>query len=80
MLKPITMPQSGFADTTLRLVAWLAEPGTAVRRGDPIAEIETEKATVELEALDEGTFTGGAVELGAELPAGAVIGWLAADA
>ena len=73
---PVTMPHSGFADGTLRLVGWLVEPGQHIRRGDPIAEVETEKATVEIEALDEGTFSGGVVEPGTEVPAGTVIGWL----
>ncbi|MGB2001321.1 MAG: pyruvate dehydrogenase complex E1 component subunit beta [Candidatus Puniceispirillaceae bacterium] len=38
------------------LAKWLVEEGTAVRSGDVIAEIETDKATMEVEALDDGTI------------------------
>ncbi len=36
------------------LARWLVEEGAAVRSGDVIAEIETDKATMEVEAVDEG--------------------------
>src|ERR1700734_717908 len=36
------------------LAKWLVKPGDAVRSGDVIAEIETDKATMEVEAVDEG--------------------------
>ena len=36
------------------LARWLVEEGGAVRSGDVIAEIETDKATMEVEAVDEG--------------------------
>ena len=38
------------------LAKWLVAEGTAVRSGDVIAEIETDKATMEVEALDDGTI------------------------
>jgi len=38
------------------LAKWLVEEGAAVRSGDVIAEIETDKATMEVEALDDGTI------------------------
>ena len=66
---PITMPQSGFSDGGLRLVAWLVAPGDRVERGQVIAKMETEKATVEMEALDAGTVTELVAEVGAELAA-----------
>ena len=37
-----------------RLVKWLVKEGDAVSSGDPIAEIETDKATMEMEAADDG--------------------------
>ena len=36
------------------LAKWLVKPGDAVKSGDIIAEIETDKATMEFEAIDEG--------------------------
>ena len=38
------------------LAKWLVGEGDAVRSGDVIAEIETDKATMEVEALDDGTI------------------------
>src|SRR5215831_335811 len=38
------------------LAKWLKKPGDAVKAGDILAEIETDKATMEMEAADEGTF------------------------
>ena len=38
------------------LAKWLVDEGAEVRSGDVIAEIETDKATMEVEALDDGTI------------------------
>src|SRR5438034_8939745 len=38
------------------LAKWLKQEGDAVKSGDVIAEIETDKATMEVEAVDEGTL------------------------
>ena len=39
------------------LTKWLVEVGDKIRAGDILAEIETDKATMEIEAVDEGTVT-----------------------
>jgi pyruvate dehydrogenase E2 component (dihydrolipoamide acetyltransferase) len=39
-----------------RLISWLKAPGDAVRKGEPLAEVEGDKTTVELEALTEGVL------------------------
>ena len=39
-----------------KLSKWLKKEGDAVKPGDVIAEIETDKATMEVEAIDEGTL------------------------
>ncbi|MFN9927926.1 MAG: biotin/lipoyl-containing protein, partial [Phenylobacterium sp.] len=39
------------------LAKWFVKAGDAVKSGDVIAEIETDKATMEVEAVDEGTLT-----------------------
>jgi pyruvate dehydrogenase E2 component (dihydrolipoamide acetyltransferase) len=73
---PIEMPQLGFDMESGRIGSWIKSVGDRVSRGDPIAEIETEKATVEMEALDSGTLVEIVAAPGAELPVGQVIGWL----
>ena len=48
------------------LAKWLVVQGDVVRAGDVIAEIETDKATMEVEAIDDGTFGQILVEAGSE--------------
>ena len=48
------------------LQKWLVKVGDKVKAGDLIAEIETDKATMEVEAVDEGTITNILVKEGAE--------------
>jgi pyruvate dehydrogenase E2 component (dihydrolipoamide acetyltransferase) len=61
------------------VVHWLKQPGDPIARGEAIAEIETDKATVDLESFEEGYFLGGIVELGQTVPVGTVIGYLGAQ-
>src|SRR6476620_10081651 len=49
-----------------KLAKWLKKEGDAVKPGDVLAEIETDKATMEVEAIDEGTVTRILVPEGAE--------------
>ena len=50
----IVMPQMGYDMKEGTLVRWLVKEGSSLKRGDPIAEIETDKAVVEIESY----FTG----------------------
>jgi pyruvate dehydrogenase E2 component (dihydrolipoamide acetyltransferase) len=52
----IRMPQIASDMTEADLLTWLVAPGDAVAAGDVIAEIETDKSTVELEAPESGTL------------------------
>src|SRR6478609_893349 len=56
MTTPILMPALSPTMETGTLVKWHVKEGDAVRSGDVIAEIETDKATMEVEAVDEGTM------------------------
>ena len=49
------------------LARWLVKVGDEVHAGDVMAEIETDKATMEFEAVDEGTITDIAVPLGVKI-------------
>lgn len=53
---PITMPALSPTMTEGNLAKWLKAEGDAVSAGDIIAEIETDKATMEVEAVDEGVL------------------------
>ena len=62
------------------LSRWLVKVGDTVKSGDIMAEIETDKATMEFEAVDEGTIADIAVPEGTEgVKVGAVIATLAED-
>ena len=47
----IVLPNMGFGMEEGQLLAWLKKPGDPVRKGESVAEVETDKATVELEAV-----------------------------
>ena len=62
------------------LAKWLKKEGDTVKSGDVIAEIETDKATMEVEAVDEGTLAKIVVPEGtADVPVNQVIAVLAGD-
>ncbi|MEO3474156.1 pyruvate dehydrogenase complex E1 component subunit beta [Roseomonas sp. CAU 1739] len=62
----ILMPALSPTMTEGKLARWLKNVGDAVKSGDVIAEIETDKATMEVEAVDEGTVTAILVPEGTE--------------
>jgi len=57
MATEILMPALSPTMTEGKLARWLKHEGDKVRAGDVIAEIETDKATMEVEAVDEGTIS-----------------------
>lgn len=64
------MPILGADMTSGTLTEWRKQPGDHVRRGDVIAEVETDKAIVEVEIFDEGVIETLLVEPGTEAPVG----------
>lgn len=73
---PIPMPTIGYDMRTGKVVAWLCKVGDEVSRGDVIAEIETDKTTLELEATATGRLVAIAHEVGVDVPVGEPIAWL----
>ncbi|KOT42669.1 dehydrogenase [Streptomyces caelestis] len=65
-----TMPSLGADMDEGTLVEWLVGPGDLVRRGDPVAVVETAKSTIEVECFDTGTMTKLLVEPGTTVPVG----------
>src|SRR6478736_849816 len=62
----ITMPALSPTMEEGNLAKWLVKEGDTVKSGDVIAEIETDKATMEVEAVDEGTVAKLVVPAGTE--------------
>ena len=80
MPTPIKMPALSPTMEEGTLAKWLVKPGDTVSAGDIMAEIETDKATMEFEAVDEGTIASIAVEAGTEgVKVGTVIAILAEE-
>jgi pyruvate dehydrogenase E2 component (dihydrolipoamide acetyltransferase) len=76
----IKMPALSPTMTTGTLAKWLVGEGDRVNSGDVIAEIETDKATMEVESVDDGVMAKIFVDAGAEnVAVGAVIAVLAED-
>jgi dihydrolipoamide dehydrogenase len=73
----ITMPQQSDTMTEGTVVKWLKKEGDKVKEGEVIAEIETDKATMEMEAFESGTLAVIAVPEGQKVPVGAVLGIIA---
>ncbi len=75
MAQIIDMPKLSDTMTVGTLVKWLKNEGDAVKTGDMLAEVETDKATMELESFFDGTLlkqfvaAGAQVEIGAPLAA-----------
>jgi len=77
MPTPILMPALSPTMTEGKLAKWLKKEGDAVKAGDVLAEIETDKATMEVEAVDEGKLGRIVVPAGTEnVPINAPIAYL----
>ncbi len=73
MLVDVVLPNLGFGMEEGQLLAWLKAPGDAVRKGEPLAEIEGDKTTVELEALTDGVLEQQLVPAETTVPVGTVL-------
>ncbi|HXY96749.1 MAG TPA: 2-oxo acid dehydrogenase subunit E2 [Steroidobacteraceae bacterium] len=77
MKHPIAMPALSDTMSNGRLVKWLKAIGDPVRHGEVIAEIETDKAIMDVEAFRDGFLSGPLAPVDAELPVGQAIGYTA---
>ncbi|GBQ34199.1 acetoin dehydrogenase dihydrolipoyllysine-residue acetyltransferase subunit [Gluconacetobacter azotocaptans] len=77
-ITPITMPKFGLAMTEGKLAGWMVRPGSRVKAGDDLADIETSKITNAYESPGAGILRQVASD-GETLPVGALIGVLAED-
>lgn len=73
MAIPVEMPK--MSDTMVEgvLAAWLVDEGAKVASGDVIAQVETDKATMDLEAYDDGVLLKKMVDAGGSVPIGGLI-------
>ena len=77
MSEPITMPTLSDTMNSGRLVKWVKKLGDAIKKGDTIAEVETDKAVMEVTAFHDGYLAGPLALEGTEMPVGQIIGYIA---
>lgn len=73
MATEMILPVLGMAQDTGKIVQWLKTEGQPVKKGEPVVEVETDKATVELEAPADGVLANVTAAEGEEVPVGQVI-------
>jgi pyruvate dehydrogenase E2 component (dihydrolipoamide acetyltransferase) len=66
------------AQETGKLIAWRKKEGDRVAKGEPLLEIETDKAVMEVEAPADGILAGITAQAGADIPVGQTIAWIVA--
>ncbi len=75
----LLVPKLSATMETATVLRWLKQAGERVRLGEPIVELETDKAALEVEAPGDGTLASVAAAEGAVLPIGALLATIAAD-
>ncbi len=74
----VVMPALEMAQETGKLLAWRKKEGDLVSKGEPLLEIETDKAVVEVEAPADGVLAGIKAAEGTDIPVGQTIAWIVA--
>ena len=77
MITKVIMPKLSDAMETGKVIKWIKKEGESVRGGDVIAEVETDKANVEIEAFGSGVLRKIIVGEGGQVPVGDLIGVIA---
>ena len=73
MATEVILPALGMSQDTGKIVQWLKSEGAQIVKGEPLVEIETDKATVEIEAPADGVLTHISASAGEDVPVGQVI-------
>lgn len=72
----VVMPALEMAQETGKLIAWLKKEGETVAKGEPLLEVETDKAVMEIESPGDGILAGVKALPGAEVIVGRTIAWI----
>ena len=76
MANEIIIPDFGTSVEEVRLIKWLKKEGETIKKGDALCELETDKATTELESFVEGILLRQLVEAGSEIEIGTTIAYI----
>ncbi len=72
----VVMPALEMAQETGKLISWLKKEGESVAKGEPLLEVETDKAVMEVESPADGVLAGVKIQAGTEVPVGRTIAWI----
>ena len=78
MPRPVRMPPLGATSNELRILRWLKAVGSTVEQGELLLEVETDKATLEVEATASGTLLAVLHGAGETVAVGEVLGFVGA--
>ena len=78
MAHSIVMPALEMAQETGKLLSWRKKEGEAIAKGEPLLDVETDKAVVEIESPADGILAGIKAHAGAVIPVGQTIAWIVA--
>src|SRR5580704_4874791 len=76
MAHSIVMPALEMAQETGKLLSWRKKEGEAIAKGEPLLDVETDKAVVEIESPADGILAGIKAHAGAVIPVGQTIAWI----
>jgi len=76
MAHNIVMPALEMAQENGKLLSWRKKEGESVTKGEPLLEIETDKAVVEIESPGDGILAGVKAHEGDVIPVGQTIAWI----
>jgi pyruvate dehydrogenase E2 component (dihydrolipoamide acetyltransferase) len=76
MAHSIVMPALEMAQETGKLLSWRKKEGEAIAKGEPLLEVETDKAVVEIESPADGIVAGIKAHAGDVIPVGQTIAWI----
>src|SRR5258708_13304834 len=79
MAEVVTLPKLGLDMTEGTFVNWVKKVGDSVKSGEVLAEIESDKATIEIESTASGVLTKTLVDVGQVVPVGPAIAEISAD-
>ena len=76
MATEVKMPPLSQTTDTVTLVEWLVQEGDSVKKGQPIADVETDKVTMQVESFTAGTVLKCVCPAGTEVPVGDIIAYI----
>jgi pimeloyl-ACP methyl ester carboxylesterase len=79
MATEVILPRVDMDMVSGRIARWYVEEGAAVEKGQPLFEIETDKAAMEIEAPSTGFLRKLSVQDGEAIPVGSTVGWICAQ-